>query len=156
MKSNEKRNLLILVGVGILIILVIWFFTRGNSNKENNSNNSQASQTSQGEFTKKEEDGTIVNTSEKLNQDKNDSGFLVSNISFKEKDGETILEARITNLTGSEQPSFFGTIVLFDKNGNEMGRIPVGVAETQKGETVQVKAKITESYANAYDFKLEK
>ena len=46
--------------------------------------------------------------------------------------------------------------MLFDKNGNEMGRIPVGVAETQKGETVEVKATINESYANAYDFKLEK
>ncbi len=160
MKNNEKKGLLILVGVAILIVLVIWLFTRpkNNDNKGTTQNPaSSESSASQGEFTKVEEDGTIVNTSEKLNEDRTeDIGFSVTNISFEESNGRTVLKARVTNATEKAQDSFFGNIVLFDKAGNEIGRIPVSIPKTQQGETIEVKASITESYANAYDFKLEK
>ena len=159
MKNTEKRNILILIGIGVIVICAIWLFTNiGNKdNKETEKTPAtEQSSASQGEYTKVEENGTIVNTSEKLHEDREESGFAVSNISFGEENGETVLKARITNRTGTEQASFLGDIVLLDKAGNEIGRIPVKVAKTQKGETVEVEAYITESYANAYDFKLEK
>ena len=153
MKSQEKRMLLILVIVSALIITIIWFTTR---NKENNNVGGTTENVEQGEFTKVEADGTIVNTSEKLKQTKENLGFSITNINFVKRGNETILTARVTNNTGTEQGSFFGKIVLLDKSGKEIGKIPVMISETQNGEAIDIETSITESYANAYDFRLEK
>ncbi len=153
MKKQEKRMLLILVIVSALIITIIWFATR---NKENNNVGGTTENVEQGEFTKVEADGTIVNTSEKLKQTKENLGFSITNINFVKKGNETILTARVTNNTGEAQGDFLGKIVLLDKSGKEIGRIPVMISETQNGEAIDVETSITESYANAYDFRLEK
>ena len=154
MKKEEKRMLLILVIVSALIITIIWFATR---NKENNNvGGTTTENVEQGEFTRVEADGTIVNTSEKLKQTKENLGFSITNINFVKKGNETILTARVTNNTGTEQGSFFGKIILLDKSGNEIGTIPVMISETQNGEAIDIETSITESYANAYDFRLEK
>ena len=156
MKKQEKRMLLILVIVSALIITIIWFATR---NKENNNVGGTGTTTEnveQGEFTKVEADGTIVNTSEKLKQTKENLGFSITNINFMKKGNETILTARVTNNTGEAQGDFLGQIVLLDKRGNETGRIPAMITETENGEAIDIETTITESYANAYDFRLEK
>lgn len=154
MKKQEKRMLLILVIVSALIITIIWFATR---NKENNNvGGTTTENVEQGEFTKVEADGTIVNTSEKLKQTKENLGFSITNINFVKKGNETILTARVTNNTGEAQGDFLGQIVLLDKRGNEIGRIPTMITETQNGEAIDIETSITESYANAYDFRLEK
>ena len=136
-----------------LVVTIIWFATR---NKENNNVGGTTENVEQGEFTKVEADGTIVNTSEKLKQTKENLGFSITNINFVKRGNETILTARVTNNTGAEQGSFFGKIVLLDKSGKEIGRIPVMISETQSGEAIDIETSITESYANAYDFRLEK
>ena len=153
MKKQEKRMLLILVIVSVLIITIIWFATR---NKENNNVGGTTENIEQGEFTKVEADGTIVNTSEKLKQTKENLGFSITNINFMKKGNETILTARVTNNTGEAQGDFLGQIVLLDKKGNEIGRIPAMITETENGEAIDIETTITESYANAYDFRLEK
>ena len=153
MKKQEKGMLLILVIVSALIITIIWFATR---NKENNNVGGTTENVEQGEFTRVEADGTIVNTSEKLKQTKENLGFSITNINFVKKGNETILTARVTNNTGEAQGDFLGQIVLLDKRGNEIGRIPTMITETQNGEAIDIETSITESYANAYDFRLEK
>ena len=105
MKKQEKRMLLILVIVSVLIITIIWFATR---NKENNNVGGTTENVEQGEFTKVEADGTIVNTSEKLKQTKENLGFSITNINFMKKGNETILTARVTNNTGEAQGDFLG------------------------------------------------
>ena len=165
MKSSEKKGILILILVSIVIIAVIYGVTHGskNENKNTNTTNQTISDTNQsqvdasrGEFTKTESDGTVVNTSDKLKEDKVESGFEISNINFSEKDGHTSLEADVTNMTGSAQGNFMADIVLLDKEGKEQGRIPVAIPETQIGETVGIQAGIYDQYANAYNFTLEK
>ena len=153
MKKQEKRMLLILVIVSALIITIIWFATR---NKENNNVGGTTENVEQGEFTRVEADGTIVNTSEKLKQTKENLGFSITNINFVKRGNETILTARVTNNTGEAQGDFLGQIVLLDKSGKEIGKIPVMISETQNGEAIDIETSITESYANAYDFRLEK
>ena len=151
MKEKEKKGLLILILVAILVIVTIWSMTRGNNGEQ-----VATGETEKEQIVKVEEDGTKVNVSEKLNQDKVNSGFEISNISYTESNGETILKARITNKTGSEQAEFFGKIVLLDKSGKTIGNIPIMVSATQDGEATDVEATITENYVEAYDFRLEK
>lgn len=151
MKKKEKKGLLILLVVAVLIVGAIWLMTRG-GNEEQVATGGKGKE----QIVKVEEDGTKVNVSEKLNKDKVNSGFKISNISYKESNGETIFKARITNETGSEQPEFFGKIVLLDKSGKTLGNIPIMVSATQAGEATDVEATITENYVTAYDFRLEK
>ena len=156
MKKNEKKMILILVIVSILIIGVIWLVTRPKDASNNSNNKETSNSAAQGEYTKVEEDGTIVNTSEKLKENKEMQGFELTNIQFKEQNGETILSARVTNKTGETQKTFIGNIVLLDKKNNEIGRIPVRISTMEAGESRDIEATITESYANAFNFKLEK
>ena len=156
MKKQEKRMLLILVIVSALIITIIWFATRNKENSNAVETGKTIENVEQGEFTKVEADGTIVNTSEKLKQTKENLGFSITNINFMKKGNETILTARVTNNTGEAQGDFLGQIVLLDKSGNEIGRIPAMITETENGEAIDIETTITESYANAYDFRLEK
>lgn len=151
MKNKEKKMILILIIMALIIIAIIWSITRGKNNKDNELQN-----TNEEEFIRVESDGTIVNTSEKLKEEKNQSGFTITNINFVKKSNETELSARITNNTGENQESFFGNIILLDKNGNELGRIPIMVSETKAGESIDIGASTYENYANAYDFVLEK
>ena len=154
MKSREKKGLLILILVALVIIGIIWFATRPKENGQ--AQNGKTTQgESVGEFTVKQSDGTIVNTSEKLKQNKEIQGFKISNIQFKEQGGESELVADVTNTTTEAKPGFLVDIVLYDKNGAEIGRIPANIIETEAGETIQIHAGITESYTNAYDFKME-
>lgn len=153
MKKSEKKIILILIIVSILIIGVIWFATKP---KDESNNEETTDNVAQGEYTKVEEDGTIVNTSEKLKENKEMQGFELTNIEFKEKNGETILSVRVTNKTGETQQTFMGNIILLDKKNNEIGKIPVRISTMEAGETRDIEATITESYANAFNFKLEK
>lgn len=147
MKSNEMRTILILIIVGVLIILgiVMW-------GKKGKGDNPQQ----QGELTKTEADGTVVNISEKVNEDKKMKGFDITNVELKEKNGETILKARVTNNTKTTQERFFGKIVFLDQSNKEIGRTSVDVPESKAGETIQIEVTITEDYVNAYDYRLEK
>lgn len=168
MKKSEKKAILILILVGVLVIAGIYGVTRllnrENTSKQNNTENTNKNETiemsdvdpSRGEFTQIESDGTVVNTSEKLKETKNEDGFELSNISYSEKDGHTSLEADVTNMTGSNQGNFMAEIVLIDKEGKEQARIPVAIPEMQIGETVGIQAGINDSYVNAYNFVLEK
>lgn len=154
MRNNEKRMILILIVITILIF-VVWRVVTKKDNKKDSE--IQENSISEGEFTKViDEEGTKVNTSEKLKEEKEAYGFKITNISFEEKGGETILTATVTNNTGSNQKAFWGNIVLLNKSEIEIARIPVMITDTLNGETINVKATITESYANAYNFKLEK
>ena len=142
MKSSEKKGILILILVSIVIIAVIYGITHGSHTRNAENKKVQI------------ENANLENN--KLKEDKVESGFEISNINFSEKDGHTSLEADVTNMTGTAQGNFMAEIVLLDKEGKEQGRIPVAIPETQIGETVGIQAGINDQYANAYNFRLEK
>ena len=164
MKKNEKKAILILVVVAVLIIGIIWLCIPKNNGETTNNGgqataqkaNGSSASASQGEYTKVESNGTIENTSETLKKERTESGFKLSNVTLKEEGGETKFGALVTNMTEEAQPSFYGKVELLDKAGNVIGEIPVMISETQKGEVIEIEATITESYANAYDYKLVK
>ena len=160
MKKKEKRAILILILVAVVIIAVIWFATKGNRNTAGGAK--QGTTSSQGvapdaAVTKTQDDGTVENTSNKVKESRDLNGFKVTNILLKkDNQGNTILTADVTNTTSSDQPGFLVDIVLLDKSGKELGTIPGAVVETQAGETIEIRAEITEDYVNAYDIKLLK
>ena len=158
MKTGEKKGIIILIIIAIAIIVLIFMAIR--SKEKTNTNVEQTTQVVEekvaGEITKTEEDGTVVNTSTKLKENKEIEGLIVSYIKFTEKNGTTLLTADVTNKTGMAQNGFLVDIVLYDVNGKETARIPASIVSMQEGETIELRAEITENYVGAYDLKLEK
>ena len=157
MKANEKKGILILIVAVAIILVIVWAVVRGkNGSAGEGQQASQGGKTKQTEVVQTLDDGSSVNVSNKLNADREAYGYEIKNIKFTEKGGETTLTADVTNKTGSDQPGFLIDIVLLDKSGKELSRIPGIIVETQAGETIGLRAEITENYVNAYDLKIVK
>ena len=151
MKSKEKKILLILIIVAIAIIAILWFIARGGKESKQEETNQVKE-----EFVQVQEDGTKVNISNKLKEEKELDGLKIGNIQLTEKDGQLTLLANVTNTTSQDVDAFFIDIILYDKDGNEIDTILGLVSPVKAGQTVELKAGITEDYANAYDFKVVK
>ena len=150
MEGNEKKRKYIIIAVVVIIVavLAIGIIT---SNLGNKSEEAQKDES----IVEIKEDGTVQNKSNKVKEDREIKGFKVTNIDLiKDTNGNTILTADITNATGSKQKGFLVEIVLLDKEGKELGRIPGSIIETDAGETIEMRSEITEDYINAYDIKL--
>ena len=154
MKKNEKRMILILIIVSILIIGVIYFATRPKNNKDEQSlaeTNEPAE-----EFVQMVGDGKKLNISTKLKETKKVNGLEFSNIYLTEKDSSTDLIATVKNNTGSDITKItFVQITLIDKEGKEIVKLDGAIAPIKQGEEKQFQINTTLDYANAYDFKIE-
>ena len=150
MKKKEKRMILIIVLVGALIIggLLIWKNAAKNNNEE-------GPQQPKEEFVQVLEDGTKLNISNKLKEEKTIKGLKIGNIQLTEQNGQSVLLADVRNDGTQDVEMFLINIILVDKTGKEIATIPGIVSPVKAGATVQLNAGITEDYANAYDFKVE-
>lgn len=156
MKKQEKKGLLILILVAVLIISVIWFITKGNDEEEETRNPLVGTGTTSSEYIKEENDGTQVNTSDKVAETRQIDGIVIRDIRLEKSNGITRLIADLTNTTGQAKDRFLVDIQLFDKSGKQIGTIPGIVGKTQPGETIQMQVGITEDFVGAYDFKIVK
>lgn len=109
-----------------------------------------------GEFSKLEDENTLINTSEKISEEKEELGLSISNVKLKVKDGNTTMSVKITNNGDSKQEEFMSEIVLLDKQGNEIGRIPMMISALEKGQYLETEARINGNFGNAYDYKIVK
>ena len=149
MKKKEKKMILILIIVSILIIGVIWLVTR--PKKEEIVENEVVE-----EFVQVLDDGTKLNISSKLQEEKTINGLKIGNIQLTEKNGQLVLLADVTNPTEKDSEIFLIDIILYDKTGKEIATVPGIVSPIKAGGKTQLNAGITEKYANAYDFKVVK
>lgn len=151
MKTKEIKGLLILVIVAIVIIMGIWLLTRNN-----NENKTKEETIKNSEVVQVQEDGSKINISEKVKETREIEGIKIENIRITERNGQTMLVADLTNKTDAKKERFLVNIIIYDKQGKEMGTIPGVIGEMQAGETIEMQAGITEDYINAYDFKIVK
>ena len=151
MKKKKKKMLLILILVAIVIIAIVYAVTRPNEKENPNVQN-----TVKEEFVQQQQDGTKVNVSNKLKEEKEIDGLKIGNIQLTEKNGQSVLLATVTNSSSRNTEAFLVDIILYDKTGNQIAKIPGVVSGTKAGQSVELRVGITEDYANAYDFKIVK
>jgi hypothetical protein len=152
MTDKEKRVISIIVIVGLLVISIIGFVTRDKGAAGDVTEPEQVTE----EFIEVQEDGTKLNISDKLKEEKELDGLKFGNIQLSEKDGQLYLLSTVRNTTSQDVEAFFVNITLYDKDGNDMVTILGLVPPVKAGDTAELKAGITEDYANAYDFKVER
>ncbi|MBP3832114.1 MAG: hypothetical protein ILA02_07075 [Clostridia bacterium] len=155
----KKHNKTLIVLILIIIFIIVFIIMKekkterektpiDNSNIEVNKKSAEESKSE-----------TKTNKNKKFNEAKTIKGFKISDISFTEKDGEAVLNATVTNVSGRNIKDYtYFKITLLDENDKEIATIPGIINPVEKNATTKLKATIigkTEEYINAYDFKIE-
>ena len=178
MKKNEKIVIGVLVVITVILIIVaIVNNSNGSEETEGSSANSTTQQTnSTNETTEEDEeleeaveeeeeveeyvsvsdDGTKVNTSEKLSETKTIDGIEITGIELTESGNVTQLLATMTNTSDETQGGYVAVLTLIDEDGNVLLEMNPYIAELEPGESTQLNTSATFDYANAYDFTIEK
>ena len=109
------------------------------------------------EYIKTEEEGTRVNTSDKIKKAKFIiDGLEISNIQLSELVGKTSLTADVKNSTEEKKGDIELTITLYKKDGSVLVEMGGYIGTVEAGATSKIDAAATLDYANAYDIKIEK
>lgn len=154
MTRDEKRWIVLLVAVVLIAIVLILGLAKSKNVKKEEENNTNINQ--QQEYVEVKEDGTKVNTSNKLKENKEFNGLQISNISIEEKENETVVRADITNTTNVTQGDYGIYLVIKDDKGNEIKKIAGYLNHMEPQEKTSLNIKTSYDFANAYDFEIKK
>ena len=158
MTRDEKRWIILLVAVLVIAIALIIGLAKSKNVKkgEQKENTTNVEQVQNQEYVEVLEDGTKVNTSDKLKEDKEFNGLKISNISIEENGNETVLKANVTNISSKSQGDYGIYLVIKDNEGNEIKKIAEYINYIEPNEETKLKIKTSYDFANAYDFEVEK
>ena len=154
MKKNEFKVILVVFLIMVLLLVLVILIKNGKNKtlKSESSNNQNENQ----EFVEIQQDGTKVNTSNKLKQDKTIDGLTITDISIKTKNNETILKATVKNPTNTVKGNYEVIIKIKDKDGNVIKQISGYINTTKAKEQSILSIKTSSDFANAYDFEIVK
>ncbi len=151
MKKNEK----IFVGVLIVILIIVIMIARGRKSNQGQADVELPVENEvKEEFVEVLEDGTRLNKSEVLNQDRKLGNLSFTNIQLTNANGQSILLADVTNTGTTATEMQLVDIIILDKNGNELGTVGGVIIPLQPGQSTQFNSGTQNDYANAYDFKI--
>ena len=152
MSKKEKRIIIVLVAIIVIALIVAIIIKNRNENKTTVENNTQSAE----KFVDVLEDGTRLNTSNKLHETKTIDGMEISNFQLTEKDNVTLLLGTITNTSSTTKGDYPVDVKIVDQQGNEIITVSAYIAPVQSGESTQFNTSATFDYANAYDFSITK
>lgn len=150
---KKKKRRIITIGFITIIVLIAVFITYLIIRK-NNKKPSELGKTEQ--YFTVLEDGTKVNNSPKIKENKQFDELDITNIELREKGEITQLIATVTNNTNSVKGGYPANMVFVDENNNELAQMGIYIKELQPGETTTLNASITFNYTNAYDIIIKK
>ena len=153
MKKKQSKKLLWVLTIVFLIIVCVTvifvkIFTKNDNNKNLAGNNDN--------FTKIISDGTRINISEKLNENKKIDDLDITDIELKSDGQVTQLTAIINNNTGKTKGDYPAKVIFIDSNNNEIAEMGIYIKKLQPGESTILNGKITFDYTNAYNFNIQK
>lgn len=154
MGKSEKRMIVILAIITIAIIIVA-LIVRNNKKGANKVAEGAGSQPSE-EYVSVLDDGTRLNTSDKLHETKTVDGMEITNFQLTEKDNVTLLLGTVTNTSDTVKGGYPVDVKIVDKEGNEIITIVAFIGSLEPGESTQFNTSATFDYANAYDFSITK
>ena len=162
MKKKEKILILALIIMVIIVVLIGKARKKDNLPEspsqevvQENENNAEENEINE-EFVEVLDDGTKVNTSETLKEEKKVDDLSFTNMQLTNSDGQTVLLADVTNTGSTATELTLYDVIILDKDGNEVVTLGGLVSPLEPGETTQFNVSMTRDYANAYDFKIVK
>lgn len=153
MKKKEKRMIAILVAITVVVIMIAIWMTNLKEPKEE-VKRQEVKVESTGENVELLEDGTRLNTSNKLKETKKINGMEISNFQLTEKDNVTLLLGTVTNTSSTKQGGYPVNVKIVDEQGNEIITVGAYLGELEPGESTQFNTSATFDCVNAYDFSI--
>lgn len=152
MKANERKFIIVLIIITIILGIIV--IVRNSKNDENEIIDQEETQNQ--EYVNILEDGTKLNTSNKLQETKIIDGLEITDIQLTEKENVTVLLATVKNNTEETKGGYPVNIKILDRSGQEIIIIAGYIGEIKAGESLQLNSSATFDYANAYDFEITK
>ena len=154
----SKKKIIILVVIAIIIIAAatavgIFMFNK----KENAEEGAQEPQpltlydTNLAEYVKETENGTKINTSLQLCQDKKIGELTATGIQLSSKSGMTTLLATVINNSAAPTALQNVEVVFLGKNGEELAKARGIVTALEVGESTKLNITMSSNYVYAYD-----
>lgn len=154
MKKNEAKAIFTIIAIMVIILVIVFVVTRKNNDETEGQDTNTANNTVTEEFVEVMEDGTRVNTSNKLAETKTFDGLEVSNITLTEKNNESYIRATVKNTTSQVKGDDYITLTIVDKNGKTLTEVDGYLDTLQPGSTATLSIRASADFANAYDFKV--
>ena len=158
-RKNKGISIITIIFIIILIVVAVVIIrkitTKNNKNEQVNNLTNQI-ETDTEKYVTVLEDGTKLNISSKLKENKELEGLEITNTQITYNNGITNLLADVKNTTQAKMNMQQVTIILIDEKGETIYEIPGVIEEIEAGETKQFNTSITADFANAYDFKIVK
>lgn len=153
MKKKRQKGfpLVIIIAVFIVIIALIIINIVSKKSEEN-----QAVSNNEDNYSQVASDGSRVNLSDKLKEDKKFDDLDINNIELKSNGQITQLTATINNNTGKTKGGYPAKIILVDSNNNKVAEMGIYIKELKAGETTKLNSSITFDYTNVYNFIIQK
>ena len=150
MNKSERKQVFIMISVMVVIILILFVIEVVSGNKDESQ--SAQSNVQNEAYVEKQEDGTKVNTSNKLKETKKLGDLEFRNIRLTSKNGESYLTATVKNVGGSKAGDEFVTITVVDDQGSILTSVDAYLGTIQPGAETTLSSKTSSDFANAYDF----
>lgn len=157
-KKFSKKIIAILIGIIVLILIVIVWRILIMGKKEKTSKNLQYEQKLQEletigqKYTQLNEDLSMTNTSEKLNESKKIDELEIKDMKLYTKDNITTITATVINNGTTASKDFIAKINFIDDQKNSIIEIAAYINGIEPGQTTMLSATTTMDFVNAYDF----
>lgn len=152
MKPKEKKMIFLLIGITIVVTVITIIMNYSNKEEKTEIAKTDKTVESQEKNVKILEDGTKLNTSNKLKQTKKINGMEISNLQLTEKNNVSVLLGTVKNVTDTRQGGYRVNVKIVDEQGNEIITVGAIIGELEPGETTEFNTSASFDYANAYDF----
>lgn len=162
MKVNKNKNKILAICMILLIIVVLAIIIvvnkLGKAKEENVLVSDDGTTENQNveEFVNNLENGGKINTSSKLNENREFEGLKIENIQLTYQNSQTQLLANAKNDTSTESELMMVEITLYDKDGNKIVSLDGIISPLKPGESTQLNIGSSLDYANAYDLEIVK
>ena len=158
MKKNKKiiTTLVVTVIVIVGVILILEKLSNNQENKGNQYKNDQEENKIVEKYVKELEDGTKINISNKLKETKSLDGLEISNIQLTYKNGISVILADVRNTTNQDIELTPINLKLYDEQGNILETLDGLISKIKATEKTQLNIGVSNDFANAYDFTIEK
>lgn len=150
MNKSERKQAFIMISVMVVVVLILLVVkaVKGNEEKKHIEENSIHNEA----YVEKQEDGTKLNTSDKLKETKTLGYLEFSNIRLTSKNGESYLTATVKNVGTSMEGDDFITITILDESGKILTTVDAYLGTVAAGAEITLSSKTSSDFANAYDF----
>lgn len=154
--NKKVKKIIATIMIILVIAMVVMLVIRYRKANDVENINTTEEPIAEEEFVDKLEDGTRINSSDKLHETKTFDGLEISDFQLTEKDNMTVLLGKITNNANTKKGGYAVDITVLDKDRNEMTTVVAYIKELQPGENTILNVSSTFDYANAYDFTISR